>query len=204
MIFVVLYRSNNFYQGKKGKIMSKKTLVILAAGMGSRYGGLKQVDPVGPGGEAIMDYSVYDAIQAGFDKIVFVIRKDFEELFREKIGSKYASRIAVDYAFQSLDDLPGGFTVPDGREKPWGTGQALYAARHVVNSNFAVINADDFYGRDSYVKVAALLDTAAPGNYCMCAFEMSKTLSENGTVSRGICEVDANGNLASVVEHTKL
>ena len=106
--------------------MSKKTLVILAAGMGSRYGGLKQVDPVGPNGEAIMDYSVYDAIQAGFDKIVFVIRKDFEELFREKIGSKYASRIAVDYAFQSLDDLPGGFTVPDGREKPWGTGQALY------------------------------------------------------------------------------
>lgn len=184
--------------------MKKPVLVILAAGMGSRYGGLKQVDPVGPNGEAIMDYSVYDAIQSGFDKIVFVIRKDFEELFKEKIGSKYASRITVDYAFQSLDDLPAGFTVPEGREKPWGTGHALYAARNVVNTPFAVINADDFYGRDSYMKVAGLLDAAAPGNYCMCAFEMEKTLSENGTVSRGICEVDAAGNLTSVVEHTKL
>ena len=181
-----------------------KTLIVLAAGMGSRYGGLKQIDPVGPSGEAIMDYSVYDAVRAGFDRIVFVIRRDFEALFREKIGVKYAGSVAVDYAFQSLDDLPSGFAVPEGREKPWGTGQALYAARTLVKEPFAVINADDFYGRDGYEKLARRLDASQPGEYCMCAFEMDKTLSENGTVSRGVCRCDDRGFLVSVTEHTKL
>ncbi len=182
----------------------KPTLLILAAGMGSRYGGLKQLDPVGPGGETIMDYSVFDAMRAGFDRVVFVIRHDFEELFKEQVGSKYAGQIAVGYAFQSIDDLPGGFQVPAGREKPWGTGQAVYAARDVVNAPFAAINADDFYGADGYRKLAAALSEPAPDEYCMCAFDMNKTLSENGTVSRGVCTVDADGYLETVVEHTKL
>ena len=187
--------------------MSDLTLVVLAAGMGSRYGGLKQLDQLGPSGETIMDYSVFDAVRAGFNKVVFVIRKDFEAEFKEKVGSKYTGIIKVDYAFQMLDDLPGGFTVPEGREKPWGTGHAVYAARNVIDSPFAVINADDFYGADSYRQLADYLSNPPETNKikgCIAAFILSNTLSENGSVSRGICSDDGKGNLAKVVENTKI
>lgn len=185
----------------------KLTLLVLAAGMGSRYGGLKQLDEVGPSGETIMDYSVFDAIRAGFDRVVFVIRKEIAEPFRSVIGNRYASRVEVAYAFQEMDDLPDGFRVPDDREKPWGTGQAVYAARKLLNGPFAVINADDFYGADSYRKLASYLKTP-PDNGgirgCIASFILANTLSENGSVSRGICSADAAGNLAKVVEHTKI
>ncbi|MBR7127536.1 MAG: nucleotidyltransferase [Lentisphaeria bacterium] len=184
--------------------MEKMTLVLLAAGMGSRYGGLKQLDAMGPNGETLMDYSVFDAIRAGFTNIVFVIRKDIEAAFKEQIGSKYEKFIQVDYAFQRLDDLPGGFTVPEGREKPWGTGQAIYAAREVVKGPFVMINADDFYGADGYQKLAQVLKNGAKDEFAMCGFYLGNTMSDNGSVSRGICSKDANGNLADVVEHTKL
>ena len=183
-----------------------KTLVLLAAGMGSRYGGLKQLDTLGPHGETLMDYSVYDAMRAGFTKVVFIIRHDIEEEFKKVIGSRYAGNIEVDYAFQDLKDLPNGFVPPADRVKPWGTAHALYAARNTVKTPMAVLNADDFYGRDSFCKIAAYLDERAPagGLYgAMCGFKVANTLSENGTVSRGVCEV-ANGYLASVVEHTKI
>lgn len=184
--------------------MSKMTLVLLAAGMGSRYGGLKQLDAMGPNGETLMDYSVYDAIRAGFTNIVFVIRKDIEAAFREQIGSKYEKFIQVDYAFQRLDDLPGGFKVPEGREKPWGTGQAVYAARDVVTGPFVMINADDFYGADGYQKLAKVLKDGGKNDFAMCGFYLGNTMSDNGSVSRGVCSVDADGNLSDVVEHTKL
>ena len=184
----------------------KITLLVLAAGMGSRYGGLKQLDQVGPAGETLMDYSVFDAIRAGFDRVVFVIRRDFEAAFKEQIAAKYQGRVAVDYAFQDLDDLPAGFTRPADRVKPWGTGHAVLAARHLIREPFAMINADDFYGRRSYELLAQYLKTCRPEtlNGCLCAYPMCNTLSENGTVSRGICRADAAGNLASVVEHTSL
>ncbi len=185
----------------------KITLLVLAAGMGSRYGGLKQLDQVGPSGETLMDYSIYDAIRAGFDQVVFVIRHDIEAEFKRIVGSRYQGRIDIDYAFQALDDLPAPYAVPAGREKPWGTGQAVYAARHVVKNPFAVINADDFYGRDSYEKLAAYLKNCRSGkpmDGCMCGYRLRNTLSENGSVSRGVCSVDAAGNLVKVVEHTKL
>ncbi|MBQ9789373.1 MAG: nucleotidyltransferase [Lentisphaeria bacterium] len=184
--------------------MEKMTLVLLAAGMGSRYGGLKQLDAMGPNGETLMDYSVFDAIRAGFTNIVFVIRKDIEAAFKEQIGSKYEKFIQVDYAFQRLDDLPGSFKVPEGREKPWGTGQAIYAAREVVKGPFVMINADDFYGADGYQKLAQVLKNGAKDEFAMCGFYLGNTMSDNGSVSRGICSKDANGNLADVVEHTKL
>lgn len=183
-----------------------KTLVLLAAGMGSRYGGLKQLDTLGPHGETLMDYSVYDAMQAGFNKIVFIIRRDIEEEFKRVIGARYAGHVDIDYAFQDLKDLPDGFVPPADRVKPWGTAHALYAARNVVKTPMAVINADDFYGRDSYNQLAAYLDerAVAGGLYgAMCGYKVANTLSENGTVSRGVCEVKA-GNLASVVEHTRI
>ena len=183
-----------------------KTLVLLAAGMGSRYGGLKQLDTLGPHGETLMDYSVYDAMQSGFNKVVFIIRRDIEEEFKRVIGSRYAGCIDVDYAFQALDDLPGGFVPPADRVKPWGTAHALYAARKAVNTPLAVLNADDFYGRDTFAKIAAYLDSRAPqgGLYgAMCGFKVANTLSENGSVSRGVCLV-TDGNLSSVVEHTKI
>lgn len=183
-----------------------KTLVLLAAGMGSRYGGLKQLDTLGPHGETLMDYSVYDAMRAGFTKVVFIIRHDIEDEFKRVIGSRYAGNIDVDYAFQDLKDLPGDFKPPVDRVKPWGTAHALYAARNTVKTPMAVLNADDFYGRDSFAKIAAYLDERAPagGLYgAMCGFKVANTLSENGTVSRGVCQVE-NGNLASVVEHTKI
>lgn len=185
----------------------KLTLLVLAAGMGSRYGGLKQLDEVGPSGETVMDYSVFDAMRAGFDRVVFVIRKDIEEAFRAAIGSRYADRIEVAYAFQDMNDLPAGFRVPEGRTKPWGTGQAVYAARKLLDGPFAVINADDFYGADSYRKLAGYLKSAPEDGKirgCIASFVLSNTLSENGSVSRGICSADAAGNLSKVVENTKI
>ena len=185
----------------------KLTLLVLAAGMGSRYGGLKQLDEVGPSGETVMDYSVFDAMRAGFDRVVFVIRKDIEEAFRAAIGSRYADRIEVAYAFQDMNDLPAGFRVPEGRTKPWGTGQAVYAARKLLDGPFAVINADDFYGADSYRKLAGYLKSAPEDGKirgCIASFVLSNTLSENGSVSRGICSADAVGNLSKVVENTKI
>jgi hypothetical protein len=179
-------------------------LVVLAAGMGSRYGGLKQVDPVGPSGETVLDYAVFDAMRAGFTRVVFVIRRDFEALFREKIGGRYAGRIAVDYVFQSLDALPPGFTVPAGREKPWGTGHAVWCARDAIRENFAVINADDFYGADSFAQLAQFFinpqSAIRSPQYAMVGFRMANTLSEHGSVSRGVTAVDANGALRSIVE----
>ncbi len=181
----------------------KPTLLVLAAGMGSRYGGLKQLDGVGPSGQTIMDYSIYDAIRAGFGKVVFVIRKDFEKDFNEKILSKYRGHIPVEVAFQSLDDLPDGFTVPEGRTKPWGTNHAIRAARHVVAEPFAVINADDFYGRDAFEVIGRHLMQPEPG-YCMVGFRVGNTMTENGSVSRGVCTVGSNGMLCGVVERTAI
>ncbi|MCM1452254.1 MAG: sugar phosphate nucleotidyltransferase [Clostridium sp.] len=181
----------------------KPTLLVLAAGMGSRYGGLKQLDGVGPAGQTIMDYSIYDAIRAGFGKVVFVIRKDFEKDFNEIILSKYKGHIPVEVAFQSIDDLPAGFSVPEGRVKPWGTGHAIRAARNVVAEPFVVINADDFYGRDAFEVVAKQL-AHQRDEYSMVGFRIGNTMTENGSVSRGVCSVDADGNLASVVERTAI
>ena len=184
----------------------KPTLVVLAAGMGSRYGGLKQVDPVGPSGEAILDYSVFDAHRAGFGKVVFIIRKDIERTFREQIGAKYEGLLPVEYAFQDITDLPAPFTVPEGRAKPWGTAHAIRAARHVVHEPFAAINADDFYGRDAFAKLAAFLSRpdAAKNAFAMVGYRLSLTLSEHGSVARGICTLNSDGTLAKVVEHLKL
>ena len=185
----------------------KPTLLVLAAGMGSRYGGLKQLDQVGPSGETIIDYSIFDAIRAGFGKVVFIIRRDIEEAFKTALGSRYEGKIAVDYAFQQLDILPKGFSVPEGREKPWGTGHAVYVAKELINEPFAVINGDDFYGRNGFQLLADYLCQAKDGDkadFSMCGFIMRNTLSDNGSVSRGVCELDFAGNLTEVVEHTKL
>ncbi len=185
--------------------MSSPTLLVLAAGMGSRYGGLKQIDPVGPSGETVLDYAVFDALRAGFSRVVFVIRRDFEELFRSQIGARYAGKISVDYVFQSLDALPAGYAPPIGREKPWGTGHAVWCARDAVKENFAVINADDFYGADSFARLAAFL-MAAPAKaetasaFAIVGFRMANTLSEHGAVSRGLCATDETGYLTSIVE----
>lgn len=187
--------------------MQEITLVVLAAGMGSRYGGLKQLDALGPNGESVMDYSVFDAIRAGFDRVVFIIRKDFEKEFREHIGSRYDGKIKVDYAFQSLSDLPGGYKVPEGREKPWGTGHAVYSAREIINGPFAVINADDFYGEDCYRKLAGFLKNCQDSEKisgCIATFVLENTLSENGSVSRGLCSISDDSLLKKVVEHTTI
>ena len=188
-------------------MMSDLTLTILAAGMGSRYGGLKQLDPMGPHGETIMDYSVFDAVRAGFKRVVFVIRRDFEADFRERIGKKYEKLLAVDYAFQRLDDLPAGFSVPVGREKPWGTGHAVYAARRLLTGPFAVINADDFYGADGYRQLAGYLSAPPKTSLIrgvIATFVLANTLSEHGSVARGICSVDDAGCLRKVTEFTKI
>ena len=184
----------------------KPTLVVLAAGMGSRYGGLKQVDPVGPSGEAILDYSVFDAMRGGFGKVVFIIRKDIEEAFKTQIGSKYEGFIPVDYCFQDLNDLPPPYKFPEGRTKPWGTAHAVRAAREVVKEPFAVINADDFYGRDSFAKLGAYLTNVDPASlhFAIAAYRLDLTLSENGSVARGICDISADGKLTGVTEMTKL
>ncbi|MBR4257501.1 MAG: nucleotidyltransferase [Kiritimatiellae bacterium] len=184
----------------------KPTLVVLAAGMGSRYGGLKQVDPVGPSGETILDYSVYDAIRGGFGKVVFIIRKDFEAEFKEKVGRKYEGVVEVGYCYQDLNDLPAPYKVPEGRTKPWGTAHATRAARNSVDGPFAVINADDFYGRDAMARLGGFLSSVDPSSlhFAMVGYLLSLTLSENGSVARGICDVAADGTLKSVTEMTKL
>ena len=186
----------------------KPTLLILAAGMGSRYGGLKQLDAMGPSGEVVLDYSVFDAIRAGFGKVVFVIRRDFEEQFRTQIGSKFGDRIAVDYAFQDINDLPAGFSLPEGRTKPWGTAHAVLAAEKVVHEPFLMINADDFYGRDAFAKIAADLTAPRPADgkshYSMVGYYLRNTLSDHGSVARGVCTRDASGRLSSVTEMTKI
>lgn len=181
----------------------KPTLLVLAAGMGSRYGGLKQLDGVGPHGETIMDYSIYDAKRAGYGKVVFVIRKDFQKDFEEKILSKYRGHIPVDVVFQSIDDLPEGYTVPEGRVKPWGTGHAILAARNVINEPFTVINADDFYGSDAFAVMGKYL-SEPHDDYCMVGFNVGNTMSENGSVSRGVCSVDDRRNLTDIVERTAI
>ena len=187
--------------------MIKPTLLVLAAGMGSRYGSLKQMDGVGPNGEAIIDYSVYDAIRAGFGKVVFVIRHSFAEDFKEVFNAeRFGHRTEVEYVYQELDYLPEGFTLAEGRVKPWGTNHAVMMAADVIKEPFAAINADDFYGRNSYEVIAGFLSQleGSEGRYCMVGYEVSKTLSENGTVSRGVCTVDAEGNLTSMVERTQI
>ncbi len=187
--------------------MIKPTLLVLAAGMGSRYGSLKQMDGVGPGGEAIIDYSVYDAIRAGFGKVVFVIRRCFEADFREIFSpERFGGKIGVEYVFQELDSLPEGFAVPEGRVKPWGTNHALMMAAPVIREPFAMINADDFYGREGFAVMADFLRGLAGRHdqYCMVGYKLGNTLSDYGTVARGVCTEDARHNLTSIVERTDI
>jgi NDP-sugar pyrophosphorylase family protein len=185
--------------------LMKPTLVILAAGMGSRYGGLKQLDEVGPGGEAIIDYSLYDAIRAGFGKVVFVIRTDFDEAFKERFEPKLKGRIAVEYGYQSIDKIPSGFDINPDREKPWGTCHALLMAESAVKEPMAVINADDYYGKEAYKVIADFLTSSADENeYAMVGYSVGNTLSEFGSVSRGVCNTDENGYLTNVVERLKI
>ena len=178
------------------------TLVVMAAGTGSRFGGLKQIEPIGPHGQAIVDFSVYDAKQAGFNKVVFIIKHEIEDEFKKIVGSRIEKMIDVDYAFQEIDMLPEGFTAPADRTKPWGTAHAIYCCRDVVKTPFAVINADDYYGKSAYKKMYNHLKEQK-GDFCMVGFRLENTLTENGTVSRGICEVE-NGVLKSVTERTKI
>ena len=194
-----------------GKVPPKKEkdmkLVILAAGMGSRYGGLKQLDPISENGEFIIDFSVFDAKNAGFDEIVFIIKKENLELFRETVGERLSGKIKVSYAFQDIGMLPEGYTVPEGRVKPWGTGHALLCAENAVGEDkFAVINADDFYGRDTFNKIASYLEgvSVKESRYCMAGYVLKNTLTENGSVSRGICTVNEQNDLVHVVERTKI
>lgn len=185
----------------------KPTLLVLAAGMGSRYGSLKQMDGIGPNGEAIIDYTVYDAIRGGFGKVVFVIRGFFAEEFKSIFNKeRFDGKIEVDYVFQELDKLPAGYTVPEGREKPWGTNHAVMMGAQVINEPFAVVNADDFYGQDAIAVMGEYLSKLGgkKGSYAMVGYEIRKTLSENGTVSRGVCTLGRCSNLASMVERTKI
>lgn len=183
------------------------TLLVLAAGMGSRYGGLKQVDPVGPSGETLLDYSVYDAVRSGFDKVVFLIRRDIEAVFKEKVGKRYEGKVNVEYAFQELTDVPIDMTISVDREKPWGTMHAVWSAREAIDRNFGVINADDFYGRESYKKLADYLRQSSDNDvadWSMVGFTLGKTLSDHGAVNRGICEMDDEGYLVKAVETLKI
>lgn len=182
------------------------TLFILAAGMGSRYGGLKQIDGLGPSGETIMDYSVYDAMRAGFGKIVFVIRKDFEADFRQVVLAKYAHQVPCEICFQSVDKVPAGYSYNHERTKPWGTNHAVLMGKDLINEPFAVINADDFYGKESFEVLADFLKNVEgqQGRYCMVGYRVANTLSENGSVSRGVCTTDKNGYLTDVVERTHI
>jgi UTP-glucose-1-phosphate uridylyltransferase len=183
--------------------MQSPALLVMAAGMGSRYGGLKQIDPVGPSGETIIDYSIYDAMRAGFGKLVFVIRKDIEEPFKQIVGARFEKRIPVEYAFQELDKLPAGFSVPEGRTKPWGTTQAVLMAEDVIHEPFAVINADDFYGAESFRVLANHLKSGTP-EYAMVGFVLRNTLSDFGSVARGVCKVSADGYLQRIEELTSI
>lgn len=178
------------------------TLVVMAAGMGSRFGGLKQIEPLGPNGEALLDYSVYDAKKAGFNKVVFIIKHAIEKDFRRFVGSRIEKSIDVDYVFQETDMLPNGFVCPENREKPWGTGHAIYCCRNAVKTPFAVINADDYYGKTAYEHIYNHLKTDSQ-DYCMVGFRLANTLTENGSVSRGVCNIE-NGILRSVTERTKI
>lgn len=184
------------------------TLLILAAGMGSRYGGLKQIDPIGPGGEFIVDYSIYDAIKAGFDKVVFIIKEENLELFRDTVGKRIEKHIKVEYVFQKIQDVPEGVKIPAERLKPWGTGHAVLEAADVINDSFAVINADDFYGRDSFVKLGEFLrnnkEDGGKSHFSMAGYILENTLTENGHVARGVCEIDSDGYLTRVTERTKI
>ena len=189
--------------------MTNPTLLVLAAGMGSRYGGLKQLDPMGPAGEPLLDYSVFDAIRAGFGRVVFVIRRDFEAQFRQEVGARFERQIEVDYVFQDLHSLPGGFQAPASRQKPWGTGHAIWCAREKVQTPFAAINADDFYGRDAYRVLAGFFQdgpepAAGRAQFAMVAYRLDRTLSSHGSVSRGVCVVDADGHLQTVEERTSI
>lgn len=185
--------------------MQKTTLLILAAGMGSRYGGLKQMDGFGPSGETIIDYSIYDAIEAGFDEIVFVIRESFKENFKASFEAKLNGKVKTAYVCQELFDIPQGVSVNPEREKPWGTGHAILAARKVINNPFAVINADDFYGREAFLQMHKYLTTTIDEKECaIVGYRLGKTLSENGTVSRGVCKVDSANMLTEIKEHTKI
>ena len=184
--------------------MMQFSLVVLAAGMGSRYGGLKQLESVGPSGEILLDYSVADAMGAGFTKVVFVIRREMLELFREMVGVRYEGKIEVEYAFQELETLPGGRVSPPGRTKPWGTGHAVLAAAHLLRGPFAVINADDYYGASGFAELASFMKTAAPAEYAMVGYRLDKTLSDHGTVSRGICRADETGYLIDITERTSI
>ncbi len=183
-------------------------LVVMAAGIGSRYGGLKQIDPIGPSGEIVIDYAVYDAIQAGFDKVIFIIRKEIEDAFRDKVGKTIESRIETEYVFQELDDLPAGFSPPADRTKPWGTGHAVLAARNAISAPFAVINADDFYGAASFQAIADYLrsaeDVGGVYDFSMVGFVLDNTLTEHGHVARGVCTADDDGYLVSTVERTMI
>lgn len=178
------------------------TLVVMAAGMGSRFGGLKQVEPIGPKGEALLDFSVYDAKKAGFTKVVFIIKHQIEKEFKELVGKRIEKIIDVEYAFQETDKLPEGFVAPEERTKPWGTGHAIYCCRDIVKTPFAVINADDYYGKSAFEKIYNHLKEQN-GDYCMVGFRLANTLTENGSVSRGVCEIE-DGKLKSVTERTKI
>lgn len=183
----------------------KPTLLILAAGMGSRFGGLKQVEPVGPNGEAIIDYSIYDAIRAGFGKVVFVIRESFAEAFKEKFNPLLKGKIDVEYVYQELENLPEGFSLPEGREKPWGTAHAILVTKNAINEPFCALNADDFYGRNAYKEMAGFLTRSDDDTeYSMVGYQLVNTLSDHGSVSRGICDVDENDLLKKIVETTKI
>jgi dTDP-glucose pyrophosphorylase len=176
-----------------------KTLLIMAAGMGSRFGGLKQIEPVGPNGEFLIDYSIYDALRTGFNKVVFIIKKEHEQIFKETIGVRVEKHIKVEYAFQELTDIPEGYSLPVSRTKPIGTAHAVYAARNFINEPFAVINADDFYGRNGYEVLSNFLDNDE-SNYSLVGYLVKNTLSENGSVKRGVCSADENNNIEKIVE----
>ncbi|NLD86743.1 MAG: nucleotidyltransferase [Clostridiales bacterium] len=188
--------------------MKKPTLVVMAAGMGSRYGGLKQIDPVGPNGEIIIDYSIYDALKAGFGKVVFIIKRELEQTFREVIGNKISKYIDVEFVYQELTALPEGYSVPEGRVKPWGTGHAVLSAKNAIDGPFAVVNADDFYGSGAFEALAAFLSNvdccAFPARFALAGYIIENTLTENGTVARGVCEINNNNHMTDIVERTKI
>ena len=185
--------------------MEKPVLVVMAAGMGSRYGGMKQIDPVGPSGQVIIDYSLYDARRAGFETVIFVIKHEIEDAFKAAIGDRVSKVMKVEYAFQQLEELPAGFAVPEGRAKPWGTCHAVLAAQHLIHGPFAVINADDYYGPEAFQVIYDYLSTHQDGevyDYCMVSYLLKNTVSENGSVARGVCEANPDGTLAAVTERT--